>query len=311
MAADLVFIVNPKSANGRTRRQWGTFEGSLRASLGKDFEVVMTERRGHATSLATAALLGGANTVVSVGGDGTLNEVVNGFFDSTGRPWNPEAILAILPVGTGTDFAKTFPTPRSPEALARALRAGTAQAIDMGVCEFVQDGNRRSRYFLNVAEFGSGGAVVDRVNRSWKLFGGRLSFLIAILRTLPRYKNTRVTYEVEGSPPKEVVVNDFVIANGRYFGAGLMPAPSADLTDGLLDIVIFGDINFRTARRNLPALRRGEHLAMKDVTTFRCHEIAIRCENEMIDLDGEFVGRHPVRFAVLPKALWVLAEKGG
>ncbi len=311
MVAEIVFIVNPASANGRTGRRWRRFEGPLRTLLGDGFEVLPTDRPGHATDLTTSALLGGATTVVCVGGDGTLNEVVNGFFDRTGRPWNPEACLGILPTGTGTDFVKTFPAPNSPAALARAIQARTTRNIDVGLCEFLHDGYRRSRYFLNVAEFGSGGAVVDRVNRTTKLLGGKVSFLIAILRTLPHYRNTHVVYEVDGNPPKEVVVNDFVVANGRYFGAGLMPAPSADLTDGLLDVVIFGDIDFKTARRNLPALRRGQHLTMKDVTTFRCHELAIKSEDEMIDLDGEFVGRHPVRFAILPQGLRVLAEKEG
>src|SRR2546427_11667456 len=88
-----------------------------------------------------------------------------------------------------------------------------------------------------------------------------------------------------------------------------MPAPGADLADGLLDVVIFGDIDFKTARRNLPALRRGEHLSLKEVTTFRCRELRIRGAAEMIDLDGEFVGRHPLRFAVVPNAVSILAEE--
>ena len=309
MAADLVFVVNPASDNGRTRRRWRSYERSFRRSLGSGFEVLMTQRPGHATEITAAALLAGARTVVSVGGDGTLNEVVNGFLDRTGRPWNPEARIAVLPVGTGADFAKTVPSPQTADALVEMVKLGTHRTIDAGVCEFLEGGVPRTRYFLNVAEFGSGGAVVDRVNRTTKVFGGRVSFLLAILRTLPRYQNTRVTYEADGGAPKEAIVNDFVVANGRYFGAGLMPAPFADLSDGLLDIVIFGDIDFATARRNLPALRRGEHLGIDEVTSFRCREIVIRCAEEMIDLDGEFVGRHPLRFAVVPKAISLVTGK--
>lgn len=271
----------------------------------------MTERRDHATELTRSAVQSGAGTIVAVGGDGTLNEVLNGFLDGTGRPWNPEAHLAIFPLGTGADFVKAFPVPRDPAEFARLLTAGDTRTIDAGLCEFVDAGTPRSRYFLNVAEFGSGGAVVDRVNRTTKILGGKMSFVIAILRTLPNYRNTRVVYEADGGPPCEAIVNDFVVANGRYFGAGLLPAPFADLEDGLFDIVIFGDIDFRTARRNLPALRRGEHLSMKEVTAFRCREIKIRSEDEMIDLDGEFVGRHPVRFQILPKAVPILGGKGG
>lgn len=303
MAADLVFIVNPASANGRTRRRWRDHEKAFHSLLGGTYEVRMTERPGHATELARTALLSGADIIVSVGGDGTLNEVINGFLDQHGRPWSRDARVAVFPVGTGTDFVKTFISPNAPEDLAVLVRDGTRRLIDVGLCEYVEGDARKSRFFVNVAEFGSGGAVVDRVNRTTKLFGGRISFLFAILRTLPRYRNTRVVYQADGGPQEEAIVNDFVVANGRYFGAGLMPAPHADLTDGLFDVVIFGDINFRTVRRNLPALRRGEHLSLKDVSTFRCHSLTIESEGEMIDLDGECVGRRPTRFELIPKAV--------
>jgi len=308
MAADIVFIVNPASANGRMRRRWKTYERTFRRELGTTFAVRTTDHPGHAIDMTRTALGEGATTIVSVGGDGTLNEVVNGYLRHREDARNTDARLAVFSVGTGADFVKTLAMPQTPAALARIIRDREARKIDAGLCEFLDGGIRRMRYFVNVAEFGSGGAVVDRVNRSTKILGGRLSFVIAILRTLPRYRNTRVVYEANGDPPKEVVVNDFVVANGRYFGAGLMPAPAADLADGLFDVVIFGDIDFKTARRNLPALRRGEHVSLKEVTTFRCRELTIRSAEEMIDLDGEFVGRHPLRFAVVPNALSILAE---
>lgn len=311
MVADIVFIVNPASANGRTRRRWPELERTFRTSLGSPFDVRLTERPGHATELTRTALAGGATTIVSVGGDGTLNEVLNGFLDESGRPWSRNSCLSVLSVGTGADFVKTFRGPTTPEDLARLLQDPSIRTIDAGRCEFLPPEGRKSRYFLNVAEFGSGGAIVDRVNRTTKVLGGKLSFLIAILRTLPRYRNTRVRYTVDETTTGEAIVNDFVVANGRYFGAGLMPAPHADLEDGLFDVVIFGDINFRTARRNLPALRRGEHLSLKEVSTFRCRTLAIESEGEMIDLDGEFVGRRPARFEVLPRAVPILAAKEG
>jgi len=311
MAADIVFVVNPASANGRMRRRWKTYERAFRRELGSAFAVRTTDHSGHAIDLTRAALGDGASTIVCVGGDGTLNEVVNGYLRHRESARNADAHLAVFSVGTGADFVRTLPMPQTPAAFARIIRAREPQKIDAGLCEFLDHGIRRARHFVNVAEFSSGGAVVDRVNRSTKILGGRLSFVIAILRTLPRYRNTRVVYEADSGPAKEVLMNDFVVANGRYFGAGLMPAPAADLADGLLDVVIFGDIDFKTARRNLPALRRGEHLSLDEVTTFRCRELTVRSAEEMIDLDGEFVGRHPLRFAVLPNALSVLAQKEG
>ena len=303
MVADTVFIVNPASANGRTRRRWRSHERSVRSVLGSDFETRFTEAPLHATPLARTAVQEGATTIVSVGGDGTLNEVVNGLLDGTGRPWNPEARLVVFSLGTGADFVKTHRVSNDPREVARRIREGTDVRIDAGRCEFVDGGVARARYFINVAEFGSGGAVVDRVNRTTKMLGGKLSFLLAILRTLPRYENTRIAYEADGGPRTEVVMNDFVVANGRFFGGGLQPAPHADLQDGLLDVVIIGDIDFRTVRRNLGPLREGKHLGLPEITAFRARELRVHATDERIDLDGELVGRRPTRFTVLPGAL--------
>src|SRR5438128_135177 len=228
MAADIVFIVNPTSANGRMRRRWKTYERAFRRELGTTFAVRPTDHPGHAIDLTEAALGDGATTIVSVGGDGTLHEVVNGYLRQRENARSTDAALAVFSVGTGADFVRILPMPQTPAALARIIQKREPQQIDAGLCEFVDHGTRTDRYFVNVAEFGSGGAVVDRVNRSTKILGGRLSFVIAILRTLPRYRNTRVTYEADGAPAKDVLMNDFVVANGRYFGAGLMPAPAAD-----------------------------------------------------------------------------------
>jgi len=303
MAADTVFIVNPLSGNGRTGRHWRAYESLFRRQLGRDFEVRRTERPWHAAELTKDAVANGATTVVSVGGDGTLNEVTNGLLDGTGRPWNADAQLAVLSLGTGSDFIKTLGETREPEDLVRRLREGHTRLIDAGLCQYADAGAPRSRYFLNVAEVGSGGAVVDRVNRTTKVLGGKTSFLIAILRTLPKYQNTRVAYEADGGPRTEAIMNDLVIANGRFFGGGLQPAPNADLEDGLFDVVIIGDIDFKTTRKNLELLRAGKHLELPYITWFRAKELAVHAGEEMSDLDGECVGRHAKGFQVVPKAI--------
>lgn len=312
MTAATVFIVNPVSGNGRTGRHWPAYESLFRRHLKASFEVRKTERPWHAAELAKEAVTQGATTVVCVGGDGTLNEVTNGLLDGTGRPWNPEARLAVLSLGTGSDFIKTLGETRRPEDLVSRLEAGRSRLIDAGVCEYTESGAPRSRYFLNVAEVGSGGAVVDRVNRTTKILGGKMSFLLAILRTLPRYRNTRITYEADGGPTQEAVMNDLVIANGQYFGGGLRPAPKADLADGLFDVVLIGDIDFKTTRKNLGLLREGKHLDLPYVTWFRAKHLTLHAGDELIDLDGECVGRRATRFEVLPNVIRLVdgAEKG-
>ena len=313
MTADIVFIVNPISGNGRTGRHWRAYEAFFRRRLGDAFEVRMTRRPWDAANLTKEAVLQGTRTIVSVGGDGTLNEVTNGLLDGTGRLWNSEARLAVLSLGTGSDFVKTLGETRRPEDLVQRIQRDRVRAVDAGLCEYSVPGAPRSRYFLNVAEVGSGGAVVDRVNHTTKVLGGKMSFLLAILRTLPKYRNTRIAYAADGGAETETVVNDLVVANGQYFGGGLRPAPRADLTDGLLDVVIIGDVAFQTTRKNLSLLREGKHLDLPYVTWFRAKELTTRAGEELVDLDGECVGRRARRFQVLPKAIRLLdgVEKGG
>ncbi len=303
MAADLVFIVNPISGNGRTGRHWRAYEAYFRRHLGDAFVVRKTERRGHAAELAKAAVTNGASTVVSVGGDGTLNEVTNGYLDGTGRPWNPEAALAVFPLGTGSDFVKTAGYSREPEDLVRRLQRRRLRVIDAGLVEYVSSGAPQSRYFLNEGEFGSAAAVSDRVNRSTKILGGKMSFLIGVLRTLPKYQNTRVAIEVDGGPRQELVVNNLTAANGRFYGGGLQPAPHADLEDGLFDVIVFGDIDFKSQRKNLRLLREGKHLGLPGFSWFRAREVRVHAGEELVEVEGEVIGRHPRRFLILPKAV--------
>ncbi len=311
MTAEIVFIVNPVSGNGRTGRHWRTYESFFRRHLGEGFEVRKTQGPWHAAELTKAAVVQGATTIVSVGGDGTLNEVTNGFLDGTGRQWNPEAALAVFPLGTGSDFAKTSGHSRDPAELVRVLKKRTIRVIDAGLVEYASAGTPKSRYFLNEGEFGSAAAVSDRVNRTTKVFGGKISFLIGVLRTLPRYRNTRVVLEADGGPPREMIVNNVTAANGRFYGGGLQPAPHASLDDGLFDVIVFGDIDFKHQRKNLGLLREGKHLDLPGVTWFRAKELRVHAGDEMIDVEGEYIGRHPQRFEILPRAVRLIdAEKG-
>lgn len=305
-----LFVVNPRAGGNRTGRRWRRIDRFLRAR-GLTYDAVHTAGPGHATQITRAALTGGCRTIVAVGGDGTLNEIVNGFLHAR-RPVASEAKLGILPVGTGSDFVKTARIPDDAAKAAALLESESSRAIDVGAATFRDaEGGTHARYFVNIAEFGSGGAVMDRVNRSWKILGRRATFTLGILRTLPGYRNTRAEYASEDGSG-HVVFNDFVVANGRFFGGGLQPAPHADLEDGLLDVVIIGDVDFRTVRRNLGKLREGTHLSLPQVTSFRTDRLRVTTrESVLLEMDGESVGRDPTEFVCVPRVLnAILPEKG-
>ena len=297
------FIVNPASANGSTRKLWGGLEQAILAEIG-EVDASFTNGPNHATDLARKALADGFEMVVAVGGDGTVNEVVNGFFDS-GRPVNPDAALGVISRGTGSDFIKTMNIPREIEAAARALKGRAVKRCDAG--RFTSrgpNGEEMERYFINIADFGVGGEAVERVNNTTKAFGGFASFLYGTLKTLWAYKGKKVRIRVDDDYEIETTVNSVVIANGRYFGGGMWIAPEAVVDDGLFDVIILDDMSFTESLLNIPKLYKGTHVDDPKVKCLRGRTIVAESDEEvLIDVEGEHGGRLPARFEIIPSAI--------
>lgn len=298
------FIVNPAAANGRIKKEWASILETARAEYSPALGFALTGGPGDGAPLAKKALKEGYDVIVPVGGDGTLNEVVNGFFEDD-RPVNPSASLGVISLGTGSDFIRTLGIPKDLHAYLETLRRANTRTVDtVRSVVTAPDGSRKVRYFINVGDFGSGGAVVEKVNRTSKALGGRISFLWGILTTLPRYKNKEITYSVDGGEEKTEVLNNFVVANGRFYGGGLKPAPEASLDDGQLDIVTMGDFRFREVLLSLGKLREGTHLSNPKVGFVRGRKVVARSEkNVLIEEDGELVGCLPAEFEVVPKSI--------
>jgi len=301
-------IVNPKAKNRRAGKEWASLERVAREEYHHEFHVELTNAPLHAIELARQALKEGYELIVALGGDGLINEVVNGFFEG-GRAINPQAILGVLPFATGADFVKTLGIPEDFRAAVKRLNAASAKSCDVGLISAEGlDGQHVERYFINIAEFGVGAEVVERVNRSTKMFGGKTSFTWSILRTMPFYRNKTIFYSIDKGFETEACMNNLTIANGRFYGAGLQPAPEAQLDDGLFDIAIIGDIGFMTGARNLGKLRDGTYLNLPYVQFQRGKSVSARCADRvLIEADGEVVGRLPATFNILPRAVNVRA----
>jgi YegS/Rv2252/BmrU family lipid kinase len=302
-------IVNPKSQGGRLGKRWTDVADTIARAF--PFDEALTQGPGDATRLAREALRAGAERVVAIGGDGTVNEVVNGFFDEAGAPIAPEATFALLPFGTGGDFRRTLGMPTELADAARVIALGRRRRIDVGRLSFTApSGERAQRMFANIASFGVSGVVDRLVNESSKRFG-KLSFMLATARATWSYKNQRVQLTFDGKDRVEATINTVAVANGRYFGGGMMVAPKAELDDGQLDVIAMGDFGFGDLLKSGRRIYQGTHLSMDKVTSRRARVV----EAEPIepgavvelDVDGECPGRLPARFELLPGALWVIA----
>ncbi len=304
-------IVNPRSANGATGKQFDAISKAVREAVG-DCAHAFTERPMHAAELSRKAIEAGHDLIIAVGGDGTINEVVNGFFHepqpgAVPRAINAQASLAVVPRGTGGDFRKTLGLDGDLHRSASRLKT-EPKRLDVGLVEYTgEQGRPGARLFINVADAGLGGEVVDRVNKSSKLLGGTLTFKLASARTLIGWKDQRLTFSADGGPAEEIAVTGFNIGNGRFFGGGMMVAPEASLHDGLFHVTIwtgYGLFEFATKSKQL---YDGTHVKLPKTRTLTAKSVRlVPAEGErpiLLDLDGEQVGRCPATFSVLPGAI--------
>ena len=299
---DVVFIVNPASNGGRTGRRWPAASGLLRAA-GLAFDVVETAGPEDATRLARRAVREGRAAVVAVGGDGTLNEVANGFFEG-GERIAGATRLGALQMGTGGDFRRTLGLSTGAREFAAALRGGRHRLIDAGrVTCTGPDGGRVVRHFLNVADAGIGGDVADLVNGGFRLPGGELTFAAAAVAILLRWRNRAMRALIDGEE-RELVAQQVVVANCEYYAGGMRIAPGAVPDDGLLDLVIVGDVGRAETLRLMAQVRRGAHLANPKLEHRLVRRVELSSSQPVgVDADGERPGSLPALFEVLPAAL--------
>lgn len=303
----IVVIVNPKSQNGALGRRWSHIAWELRREMGS-FEDALTRRPGDATRLAREAVGSGADCVVAIGGDGTVNEVANGFF-TDGAPIPTDAALGFIPFGTGGDFRKTTQIPREIGRAGRIIKAGKRRRIDAGRLDYTtRNGEPALRMFVNIASFGISGLVDEYVNSSSKVLGGTVTFLVQTARAGLSYQNQRVRLVFDGDEAGGVehTVQTVAVANGQYFGGGMHIAPRAELDDGMFDVVTIGDMNTADMVKHGWRLYRGAHLHLDKVHAHRCKTVRatpLGREPVLLDVDGETPGQLPATFTVVPGAL--------
>ena len=296
-------VVNPKSGNGDTGKRWGELQAKVLRAL-PDAKWELTQGPMDAARITTRALKQGFECVVAVGGDGTINEVVNGFFEN-GKPINPSAALGVLPRGTGGDFRKTFGwTTDFDEALSRLAR-GQTNPFDVGELEFkTHGGGSQTRYFANICSFGVSGVVDDEVNRTTKALGGKLSFMLGSVKALLKYRDRTVRFSLDGGPTQQVAVTTLAVANGKYFGGGMKVAPEANVSDGQFDVTVWSGYGLSDFALKQGAIYSGQHVKWKGTTQYRCAELKAESDEVvLIDCDGEQPGMLPCTMRIRPAAI--------
>jgi diacylglycerol kinase (ATP) len=295
-------VVNPASANGRTARRWP--EIARRATArGLQADVRLTEAPGHATTITREALAEGARTVVAVGGDGTISEVVNGFFDAD-RAVAPEAELAVICRGSGCDFIRTYGIGKRTEQAIDVAIAGRVRTIDVGCVRFTGlDGRPVERVFANIASAGLTGVAAAAANRSGKRLGATAAFAWAAVSTFVTYHNSRFRIRIDDRE-LERVCNNLIVANGRYFAGGMRILPMAEPDDGALDVLVWGDVSKLDLARTLHKLYRGTHVGHPKADISRAAAVHVETETPLpIEVDGEVLGTTPATFEIRPAAL--------
>jgi diacylglycerol kinase (ATP) len=302
-----LLVVNPHSAGGSTGREWQGMEGRLRAVL-PAFDTAFTHGPRDATRLAAEGA-GRYEVVVAVGGDGTVNEVVNGLVDETGG-MRPDVALGIVPLGTGADFVRSIGVPHALEEAAAVLAQGKRRDVDVARARVrAFDGTESVRCFINEASVGMGAAVCQAVNQSSKRFGGAVTFLLAIAVTQLRYRDQPVSFAVDGGLPETVVLNNAWIANGCYSGGGIRSAPRAKLDDGLLDLVRVRQSGPVDRLRGMLKLRSGAFVELPQVAYRHVQSVEATAATPVpVEVDGEPVGTLPATFDLLPAKLPVIAR---
>ena len=309
MAHRTLLIVNPAAGGGRAARALDRVLVEL-APIGP-FDVFVTQpgEARPAERAAREAVIAGATRVIVLGGDGSSSQAANGIYAAGGLDALAAVELCLLPAGTGRDYARSAGVQRDPVAAARALARGVAaRRVDVGT---LRCGDGSERLFLNVASFGVSARIAHALEEypQIKRHAGSIAFGIATVRAGLRYAADAVELSVDGVPFGRGPTAAAAIANGAWFGGGMHVAPDANITDGTLSVVRFGDLARSDFVLSLPKLYRGTHYSHPRVTHTVGSLVSAASIGDAnarpieIEADGEIAGALPATFGVLPGAL--------
>lgn len=305
-------VVNPKACIGRGEKDWPTIKQIL-LDEGFDFESVVTEYQGHAIEIVRQGIAEkGFRKIISIGGDGTNNEVINGIFTQNVVP-TTKITMGTIPVGTGNDWVRTFDFPEDYQKIVKILKAGHTFAHDIGKVTYYNDGDPKVRYFLNAAGTGLDEMVCNKTNiMKQQGKGGSIRYLISLVKCLFNYKCTHIQLEVDDELVFDGSVLSLSLGNCKFNGGGMMMMPNAIPDDGLLDVTAIRKVGIFKFAANAKNIYNGSFInKMNEVSTFRGKNIritSIPAHRLLLETEGETLNNSPFDFEVLPKAINMIVK---
>lgn len=305
MSDKLLFIVNPNAGKRKGEKDWKTIE-SLLIQNEIPFEVVFTRYKFQAVELTQKYIEKGFRTIIAVGGDGNLNEVINGIFTQNKIP-TTEFAVGMIPIGTGNDWGRTYNIPTDYFQILRVIKTKKKVLQDIGKVWYHQDGSKASRYFINMAGMGFDAQVANLTNKQKELGkGNAFSYLLNIFTVLWKHQAKNARFSFNETSFNELVFS-MTVAICNYSGGGMMQAPKARPDDGLFDLTIIKDVGKMFVIKNISKLYDGSFIELPQVETFTSNYIEIESQFPItLEVDGESLGHTPFQFKIIPKSINVI-----
>ncbi len=299
---DWFIIVNPNAGNGKGKKDWERISGLF----GKEeipVQAKFTTRKGQAIDFTGDAIEKGFRQIISVGGDGTLNEVVNGIF-SQDKVSPGQVTIGMIPVGTGNDWGRMFGIPLVYEGAVKVIKERKTMLHDVGIISYYSGSEQQKRYFLNIAGMGFEALVVKKTNRQKdKGKSNQALYFYTLVSSLLSYKITDAEIFIDGKRNSAPIFS-INIGNGRYCGGGMRQTPDAMPDDGLLDVTVIREMGRLEVIRSLKLLYDGTILSHPKVDGYRCKNVKVTSESLIfIEADGESLGHTPAEFSIIPSGI--------
>lgn len=287
-----LFIINPKAGKGKALEIIPEIKKIFKEIEG-EFIIEITERPGHATELVENYVKEENYRVYAVGGDGTLNEVLNGMVNSS-------SCLGVIPNGSGNDFVRSIYEKTAFKNMLKSTILGKTKQIDVVKIN--------DRYFINISSIGIDAEVVcnARKLKSLPLISGGLAYILGVFITIFKYKCRYIQLKIDDKEI-ESTITLLAMANGKYYGGGMKVAPYADLEDGILDLCIINKLSRIRMLTLFPKLIKGNHEEIKEVSFYKGRKITLSSKEEIaVNIDGEIIKSQQIQCNIIPQGIKVI-----